>query len=151
MSVQQRKKMVEPELPEPSISRQCQLLGLCRSTFYYAPSPVSAEDLELMRLIDEQYLKTPTYGSRSMARHFRRQGRWVNRKRIQRLMLLMGIEAIYPKPHTSRSHPQHRIYPYLLRGLSIDHPNQVWAADISVLQRRRRQFVCCRPEVREAA
>ena len=131
MSVQQRKQMVEPELPEPSISRQCQLLGLSRSTFYYAPSLVSAEDLELMRLIDEQYLKTPTYGSRSMARHFRRQGRKVNRKRIQRLMRLMGIEAIYPKPHTSRPHPQHRIYPYLLGGLSIDHPNQVWAADIT--------------------
>jgi putative transposase len=137
MSVQQRKKMVEPELPEPSISRQCQLLGLNRSTFYYAPVPISPEDLELMRLIDEQYLKTPTYGSRSMARHFRRQGRKVNRKRIQRLMRLMGIEAIYPKPHTSRPHPQHRIYPYLLRGLSIDHPNQVWAADITYVPMAR--------------
>ncbi len=113
--------MIEPELREPSISRQCQLLSLSRSSFYYAPVPISAEDLELMRQIDEQYLKTPTYGSRSMARHFRRQGRKVNRKRIQRLMRLMGIEAVYPKPHTSRPHPEHRIYPYLLRDLSIEH------------------------------
>jgi len=90
-----------------------------------------------MRLIDEQYLKTPTYGSRSMARHFRRQGRWVNRKRIQRLMRVMGIEAIYPKPHTSRPHPEHKIYPYLLRDLSIDHTNHVWSADITYVPMAR--------------
>jgi putative transposase len=132
MSAKQRKQMIEPHLREPSISRQCQLLSLSRSSFYYAPVPVSPEDLELMRQIDEQYLKTPFYGSRSMVRHFwRHQGRRVNRKRIQRLMRLMGIEAVYPKPHTSRPHPEHRVYPYLLRELSIDHPNQVWAADIT--------------------
>jgi putative transposase len=90
-----------------------------------------------MRLIDEQYLKTPVYGSRSMARHFRRQGRTINRKRIQRLMRLMGIEAVYPKPHTSRPHPQHRIYPYLLRDLTVDHANQVWAADITYVPMAR--------------
>jgi putative transposase len=123
--------MVEPETREPSISRQCQLLGLNRSSFYYQPRLVKPDDLELMRLIDEQYLKTPTYGSRSMARHFRRQGRRVNRKRIQRLMRLMGIEAIYPKPHTSRPFPEHKIYPYLLRNIEIDHVNHVWASDIS--------------------
>jgi putative transposase len=123
--------MIEPDLHEPSISRQCQLLGLSRSSFYYAPQPIDPEDLELMRLIDEQYLKTPVYGSRGMVRHFRRQGRKVNRKRIQRLMRLMGIEAVYPKPHTSRPHPEHRIYPYLLRDLNIDHANQVWGADIT--------------------
>jgi putative transposase len=123
--------MIEAGVREPSISRQCQLLGLSRSSFYYAPRPIDPEDLELMRLIDEQYLKTPFFGSRSMARHFRRQGRRVNRKRIQRLMRLMGIEAVYPKPHTSRPHPQHRIYPYLLRDLNIEHANQVWAADIT--------------------
>jgi len=123
--------LVEPDHPRLSVCRQCELLGLPRSTFYYQPATESQENLKLMRLIDEQYLKTPTYGSRSMARHFRRQGRRVNRKRIQRLMRLMGIEAIYPKPHTSRPHPEHRIYPYLLRELSIDHPNQVWAADIT--------------------
>ena len=123
--------MVEPETREPSISCQCQLLGLNRSSFYYRARPVKSDDLELMRLIDEQYLKTPTYGSRSMARHFRRQGRKVNRKRIQRLMRLMGIEAIYPKPHTSRPFPEHKIYPYLLRNIEIDHVNHVWASDIS--------------------
>jgi putative transposase len=129
--------MIEPELREPSISRQCRLLGLSRSSLYYVPRPIDPEDLELMRLIDEQYLKTPTYGSRSMARHFRRQGRWVNRKRIQRLMRVMGIEAIYPKPHTSRPHPEHKIYPYLLRGLSIDHANHVWSADITYVPMAR--------------
>jgi putative transposase len=131
LSSKQKKQMVEPETREPSISRQCQLLGLNRSSFYYQPRPVKPDDLELMRLIDEQYLKTPTYGSRSMARHFRRQGRKVNRKRIQRLMRLMGIEAIYPKPHTSRPFPEHKIYPYLLRNVEIDHVNHVWASDIS--------------------
>jgi putative transposase len=90
-----------------------------------------------MRLIDEQYLKTPTYGSRSMARHFRRHGRKVNRRRIQRLMRLMGIEAIYPKPHTSRPHPEHKIYPYLLRDQRIDHANQVWATDITYVPMAR--------------
>jgi len=118
-------------LEKPSISRQCHLLDIGRSSFYYKPRRIKPEDLELMRLIDEQYMKTPSYGSRSMARHFRRQGRKVNRKRIQRLMRLMGIEAIYPKPHTSRPHPAHKIYPYLLRDLTIDRPNQVWATDIT--------------------
>jgi len=131
MSRKQRKQVIEAERREPSISRQCQLLDLSRSSFYYEPQPIDPEDLELMRLIDEQYLKTPVFGSRSMVRHFWRQGRKVNRKRIQRLMRLMGIEAIYPKPHISRPHPEHRIYPYLLRELPIDHANQVWAADIT--------------------
>jgi len=131
LSSKQKKQMVEPETREPSISRQCQLLGLNRSSFYYRARPVKSDDLELMRLIDQQYLKTPTFGSRSMTRHFRRQGRKVNRKRIQRLMRLMGIEAIYPKPHTSRPFPEHKIYPYLLRNIEIDHVNHVWASDIS--------------------
>jgi transposase-like protein len=137
MSRKQRKRLIEPELREPSISRQCQLLSLNRSTFYYAPMPAKAEDLELMRQIDEQYLKTPFYGSRSKARHFRRQGRKINRKRIQRLMRRMGIEAVYPKPHTSRPHPEHRVYPYLLRDLGVDHSNQVWAADITYVPMSR--------------
>lgn len=137
MSNKQKKQMIEPETREPSISRQCQLLDLNRSSFYYQPQPIKVEDLELMRLIDEQYLKTPSYGSRSMARHFKRQGRKVNRKRIQRLMRLMGIEAIYPKPHTSRPYPENRIYPYLLRNLKIDHVNQVWASDITYIPMAR--------------
>ena len=133
MSTKEKKQMIEPERSGPSISRQCELLGLNRSSFYYQPQPIKIEDLELMRLIDEQYLKTPAYGSRSMTRHFRRQGRKVNRKRIQRLMRLMGIEAIYPKPHTSRPHPEHKIFPYLLRNLTIDHVNHVWCSDITYI------------------
>ncbi len=91
-----------------------------------------------MRIIDEQYLKTPVYGSRSMRNYLRRLGyKKINRKRVQRLMRLMGLEAIYPKPKTSKPHPEHKIYPYLLRGLKIDHPNQVWAADITYIPLKR--------------
>ncbi len=91
-----------------------------------------------MRIIDEQYLKTPVYGSRSMRNYLRRLGyNKINRKRVQRLMRLMGLEAIYPKPKTSKPHPEHKIYPYLLRGLKIDHPNQVWAADITYIPLKR--------------
>ncbi len=94
-------------------------------------------NLELMRLIDEQYLETPWYGARQMARHLRRQGHGVNRKRIGRLMRLMGLSAIYQKPNTSKPHPLHKIYPYLLRGMTINRPNQVWCADISYIPMRR--------------
>lgn len=129
--------MLNANHPELSYSRQCQLLGISRSSAYYKPQPVKAEDLEWMRRIDEQYLKTPYFGSRSMTKHFRRLGHKINRKRVQRLMRLMGIEAIYPKPKTSKPHPQHKIYPYLLRNLKIDRPNQVWAADITYIPLRR--------------
>jgi len=90
-----------------------------------------------MRLIDEQYLKEPTWGSRSMRNHLRRLGYKINRKRVQRLMRLMGIEAIYPRPKTTRPHPEHKVYPYLLRGLTIDRPNQVWATDITYIPMAR--------------
>jgi putative transposase len=125
--------MIEPEKHELSISRQCQLMGLSRSSFYYEPQPVKAEDLNLMRKIDELYLQHPCWGSRSMARQLKRQKIDANRKRIQRLMRLMGIEAVYPKPRTSRPHPEHRIYPYLLRNLTINRPDQVWATDITYI------------------
>ena len=108
--------MVDPSDPGMSISCQCRLLSINRSSFYYQPKPIKAEDLELMRIIDEQYLKNPTWGSRSMRNHLRRLGYKINRKRVQRLMRLMGLEAIYPKPKTSRPHPDHKIYPYLLQG-----------------------------------
>jgi len=111
-----------------SISRQCRMLSVNRSGFYHRPKPIRPEDLGLMRLIDEQYLKTPCWGSRSMRNHLRRLGYKINRKRVQRLMRIMGLEPIYPKPRTSRPHPEHKVYPYLLRGLVIDRPNQVWAA-----------------------
>jgi putative transposase len=129
--------MVDPEKPTLSIARQCRLLNIRRSSFYYRSKPVKAEDLELMRLMDEQYLKTPIWGSRSMRNHLRRLGYKINRKRVQRLMRLMGLEAIYPKPRTSRPHPDHKIYPYLLRDLSIDRANQVWAADITYIPMSR--------------
>ena len=113
------------------------MLGIGRSSLYYQPKPIRAEDLEVMRLIDEQYLKTPCWGSRSMRNHLRRLGYKINRKRVQRLMRIMGLEAIYPKPRTSRAHPEHKVYPYLLRGLDIDRPNQVWTADITYIPMRR--------------
>lgn len=106
--------------------RQCELLDLNRSSFYYEPAGESAENLELMRRIDEQYLSTPFYGSRKMAEVF-----GVNRKRVQRLMRVMGLEAIYPKPRLSQRNAEHRIYPYLLRDLAVVRPNQVWSSDIT--------------------
>ena len=129
--------MIDPQHPNLSVSCQCQLVGVPRSSFYFKPQPVKPEDLELMRMIDEQYLKTPFYGSRSMTKHFRRLGHKINRKRVQRLMRLMGIEAVYPKPRTSKPHPDHKTYPYLLRNLTIDRPNQVWAADITYIPLKR--------------
>jgi len=114
------------------------MLGICRSSRYYKRRQrIQSDDLKLMRLIDEQYLKTPSWGSRSMRNYLRRKGYKVNRKRVQRLMRLMGIEAIYPKPKTSRPHPGHKVYPYLLRNLSIDRPNQVWAADVTYIPMAR--------------
>jgi len=115
------------------VRRQCELVGLNRATFYLAPAQETRENLQLMRLIDEQYLQTPFYGSRKMTAHLCRQGHRVNRKRVQRLMRLMGMEAIYPKPHTTTLSPEHRVYPYLLRQLEVVRPNQVWCADITYL------------------
>ena len=97
----------------------------------------SPQNLELMRLIDKQHLETPWYGARQMTRHLRREGHAVNRKRIGRLMQLMGLSVIYQRPNTSKPHPQHKVYPYLLRGLTIERPNQVWCADISYIPLRR--------------
>ena len=123
--------MIEPEHPKLPITRQCALLGLARASYYHEPQPESDHNLKLMRVIDETYLAHPEFGSRQMARWLRRQGYPVNRKRIQRLMQLMNLEAIYQKPNTSRRNPEHRAYRYLLRHLTIDRPNQVWAADIT--------------------
>jgi putative transposase len=128
--------MIGPSEPL-SISSQCRLLDISRSSFYYKPKPMKKEDLELMRLIDEQFLKTPTWGSRSMRNHLRRLGYKINRKRVQRLMRIMGLEPIYPKPRTSRPHPDHKVYPYLLRDLTINRPNQVWTSDTTYIPMRR--------------
>jgi len=129
--------MIDPAHQNLSVLRQCCLLNINRSTYYYKKRPIKPIDLKLMELIDQQYLQTPTWGSRSMRNHLRRLGYKVNRKRVQRLMRLMGLEAIYPKRKTSRPHPDHKIYPYLLRNLKIDRPNQVWAADITYIPMSR--------------
>ena len=115
------------------VTRQCQLLNLNRSTVYYPPRPVSADDLRLMRRIDEMYLKRPFYGSRRLRDWLQDEGITVNRKRVQRLMRQMGMVAIYPKARTSKPGKGHKIYPYLLRNLKIDRPNQMWATDVTYI------------------
>jgi putative transposase len=117
-----------------SVSRQCKLLNLSKGGLYYAPVGISSLDLELMDQIDRQYLKTPFYGSRRMTAVLNLLGYEVNRKRVQRLMGDMGIEAIYPKPNLSKSVKAHKKYPYLLRGLDIDRPNHVWGCDITYIR-----------------
>jgi len=129
---------VEPDHPKLSIRRQCELLGLSRSTYYYEPAEPDPEDLALMRLLDQQYLKTPFYGSRRMTVFLRiKEGYVINRKRVQRLMRQMGLQAIYPKPKTSVANPQHKVYPYLLRNVEVVRPNQVFASDITYIPMRR--------------
>ena len=128
--------IIQPNHPDISIRRQCELLGLNRSTYYYAPTASSELNLHLMRLIDEQYLKTPFYGWPRMTAHLRREGHPVNHKRVQRLMRIMNLQAIGPKPKTSVADKGHRIYPYLLRGVEIRRPNQVWSADITYVPMR---------------
>ncbi len=129
--------MVDLHHPRLSIARHCSLVSISRSSFYYEGKGESRLNLALMRLIDEQFLETPWYGSRQMARHLRRLGYPVGRKRARRLMRLMGLQAIYQAPRTSDPHPDHRIYPYLLRGLVIDRANQVWCTDITYIPMRR--------------
>ena len=125
--------MIEPKHPRLSVSRQCLLLALPRSTHYHQAEPISPQSLLFMKLIDELYMLYPFYGSRQMARALRRQGYEINRKRIQRLMRVMGLEAIYRKPNLSRANAAHRVYPYLLRNLTVLRPNQVWATDITYI------------------
>jgi putative transposase len=117
--------------PQLSVRRQCELLGLNRSSLYYQPASETAENLRLMRLIDEQYTACPFYGSRRMTAWLQSQQEAVNRKRVQRLMRRMGLEAIYPQPRLRVPGQGHRIYPYLLRGVQIERPDQVWSADVT--------------------
>lgn len=126
--------MIERSHPELSIRRQCDLLGLNRATFYYAPAGESAENLHLMRLLDEQYTYAPFYGYRRMTAYLRRQGYPVNHKRVRRLMEVMNLEAIYPKKKTTVAAPGHTVYPYLLRGYAITRPLQVWSSDITYIR-----------------
>ena len=133
MSRPERLALVDHDDQAMPVVAQCQLLKVARSTLYYRPAPVSADDLAVMRRIDELYLASPFYGSRRMTAVLRREGWAVNRKRVRRLMRVMALEAIYQKPNTSRKHPDHKVYPYLLRDLTIDRPNQVWCADITYI------------------
>lgn len=127
--------MIEPEGCSLSVREQCRLLGVALSTVYYAPRGPRASDLSVMRQIDEQYTRTPFYGVERMTAHRRRQGLRIGHDRVRRLMWLMGLETIYPKSRLSvPGGPEHRIYPYLLRGLRMEHPNQVWPADITYIQ-----------------
>ena len=133
MSSAERLALVEHADPVLSVVAQCRLLKLARSTLYYRPAAASPDDLAVMRRMDELHLASPFYGSRRMTAVLRRESWLVNRKRVQRLMRVMGLEAIFQKPNTSQGHPAHEVYPYLLRGLSIDRPNQVWCADITYI------------------
>ena len=125
--------MVTRDYPSLSVSRQCRLLEVSRSTLYYRPAAHSAQTLALMRRIDELYLRYPFYGSRQMVRHLAREGEAVGRHRVRRLMRLLGLEAIYRKPRTTVANPDHRVYPYLLRGLTIERPNHAWCSDITYI------------------
>lgn len=125
--------MIDVGDPRLSVRRQCELLGLSRASLYYEPATETAENLRLMRKIDEQYLKTPFYGSRRLTAWLVKQGEEVNRKRVRRLMALMGLEAIHPGPRTTLRNPDHKVYPYLLRDVAIERRDQVWSSDITYL------------------
>jgi putative transposase len=130
-AVDAKRALIEVGHPQLSVRRQCNLLGLSRASLYYEPVPESPENLRLMRLLDQEYTAHPFYGSRRLLVWLRNQGEQVNRKRVQRLLRLMGLEAIYPKPKLSVGGRGHRVWPYLLRGVAIERPNQVWSADIT--------------------
>ena len=129
--------MIDPGHKRLSIVRQCALVSISRASFYRPPASESPENLALMRLIDEAFLEMPWYGARQMVRHLRRLGWCIGRHRVRRLMRKIGLSAIYQAPKTSEPHPQHRIYPYLLRHMTIKRPNQVWCADVTYIPMRR--------------
>lgn len=137
MSRDRRQALISSEAFRLSVVRQCELVEISRSSYYYQPTGESAFNFELLGRIDRQYLKTPWYGSRQMARQLRRDGFSVGRTRIRRLMRLLGLQAIYQRPRTSLPNEQHRVYPYLLRDLVVDRSNQVWCADITYIPMRR--------------
>jgi len=129
--------MIEPRHPDLSVRRQCELLGLARSGVYYEPRGETAQNLELMRLIDEAYTRWPFYGVRKMAAHLGREGYEVNVKRVRRLLRLMGLEAIYPKRRLSAPAEGQKRYPYLLAGVEVKRPDQVWSTDITYVRLRK--------------
>ena len=126
--------MIEPDHPSIPVSRQCRLLGISRAGYYYRSRCESQENIQIMHRIDELFTKYPFYGVEKMTAHLRREGCLVNVKRIRRLMREMGLEAIYPKPRLSCSNHAHRVYPYLLSGIEITKPNQVWCTDITYIR-----------------
>ena len=134
--MKERRSMVDSEATL-SMRRQCELLGVNRSSLYYVPVEPDAEELELMRRMDELHLEHPFFGSRTLTQMLKREGRVINRKRVQRLMGVMGLESTAPKPNTSKPSPEHPVYPYLLRNLAITRVNQVWAADITYIPMAR--------------
>ena len=131
-----KRTLVDPDDPELSIRRQCELLDLNRSSYYLPPAAESEEDLRLMRLIDQQFLKTPFYGSRRMTAALERAGETVNRKRVQRLMALMGLEPLFPRPRATTAASDARVYPYLLRNRELTHVDEVWSSDITYVPMR---------------
>ncbi len=137
MSRERRREMTNRQHPALSTVRQCALLGISRSSVYYRPRATSLEDLAVMKLMDQQYLATPFYGSRRMTVWLQRQGRPMSRKRVQRLMRTMGLRAIFRRPRTSQPAAGHKVYLYLLGGMEITRPNQVWAADITYIPMAR--------------
>lgn len=128
---------MEPDHPQLSVARQCELLGLCRASYYYQPVGESPANLELLRRLDEQYTRTPFYGVRRMTAVLRQAGYRVNPKRVRRLLRLLGLSALAPQPGTSRAAPEHLIYPYRLRGVAIERVNQVWSTDITYIRLNR--------------
>jgi putative transposase len=133
VSIEVRRGLIDREHETISVCRQCELLDLPRSTFYYRPATETDENLRLMRLLDEQYMKMPFYGSRKMVEALGKKGYVVNRKRVQRLMRIMGIQALAPRRSTSRPAKGHRVFPYLLRQVEITHPDHVWSTDITYI------------------
>ena len=131
-----KKMWLEPEHSTLSIRQQCGLLGINRSSLYYRPVGIDAYTLLLMHELDKQYTETPFYGVLKMTEHLRLQGHQVNVKRVRRLLRQMGLEAVYPKPKLSQGNPEHKVFPYLLRNLSIERCNQVWSTDITYIRLR---------------
>ncbi len=129
--------MIEPKHKKITVARQCDLLHLSRSSYYYISGKDDQYNQLLMNLIDEQYTRTPFYGVPKMTAWLRRQGYFVNHKRVRRLMRIMGLEAIYPKPNLSKASLEHKKYPYLLKNIVIDHPDQVWSTDITYIRMRQ--------------
>ena len=131
MSPEKKRAMIKRDHPDLSISQQCRLVQLSRSAFYYAPVGIAPDTLAMMKEIDRVFTKYPFFGARQIVAYLRRDGTAVGRHRVGRLMAKLGLEAIYKRPRTSQPHPQHPVYRYLLRKMVIDHPNQVWCADIT--------------------